>query len=138
MRGKSPWVSKTLLSILADLNNAVVLIISDSSSLFFKHLMIVPTISTFFSITVTFMFQLSGKIQIFIYLFIFFHFDSVVHWNSKIHQITSSFFLLIGVLLLTGHWHNGYSVRQWPGRPGFNHRSSHTKDSKNGTGCILA
>ena len=25
------------------------------------------------------------------------------------------------------------SVRQWPGRPGFNPRSSHTKDSKNGT-----
>ena len=25
------------------------------------------------------------------------------------------------------------TVRQWPGRPGFNLRSSHTKDSKNGT-----
>ena len=25
------------------------------------------------------------------------------------------------------------SVRQWPGRPGFNPTSSHTKDSKNGT-----
>ena len=33
----------------------------------------------------------------------------------------------------TGHWHNGSSVRQWPGRPGFNSRSCHTKDSKNGT-----
>ena len=30
------------------------------------------------------------------------------------------------------------SVRQWPGRPGFNPRSSHTKDSKNGTWCLLA
>ena len=29
------------------------------------------------------------------------------------------------------------SVRQWPGRPGFNPRSSHTKDSKNGTWCPL-
>ena len=28
---------------------------------------------------------------------------------------------------------NGRSVRQWPVRPGFNPRSSHTKDSKNGT-----
>ena len=28
---------------------------------------------------------------------------------------------------------NESSVRQWPGRPGFNPRSSHTKDSKNGT-----
>ena len=26
-----------------------------------------------------------------------------------------------------------YRFRQWPGRPGFNPRSSHTKDSKNGT-----
>ena len=25
------------------------------------------------------------------------------------------------------------SVRHWPGRPGFNPRSSHTKDFKNGT-----
>ena len=28
---------------------------------------------------------------------------------------------------------SGQSVRQWPGRPGFSPRSSHTKDSKNGT-----
>ena len=33
----------------------------------------------------------------------------------------------------TGHWHHVKSVRQWLGRPGFNPRSSHTKDSKNGT-----
>ena len=31
----------------------------------------------------------------------------------------------------TGHWNNGSSVRQWPGRPGFTPWSSHTKDSKN-------
>ena len=30
--------------------------------------------------------------------------------------------------IYTGHWHNGLSVRQWPGRPGFNPRSIHTKD----------
>ena len=30
------------------------------------------------------------------------------------------------------------SVRQWPGRPGFNPRSSHTKDFKNGTWYHLA
>ena len=29
-------------------------------------------------------------------------------------------------------------VRQWSGRPGFSPRSSHTKDSKNGTWCLLA
>ena len=35
----------------------------------------------------------------------------------------------------------GLAVRvfaKWPGRPGFNPRSSHTKDSKNGTWCLLA
>ena len=32
----------------------------------------------------------------------------------------------------------GLSVRQWPGRPRFNLRSSHTKDSKNGTLYLLA
>ena len=37
------------------------------------------------------------------------------------------------VYMYTGHWHNGLSVRQWPGRPGFNRQSSHTKDFKNGT-----
>ena len=29
--------------------------------------------------------------------------------------------------------HTHTHVRPWPGRPGFNPRSSHTKDSKNGT-----
>ena len=35
------------------------------------------------------------------------------------------------------HTHNGYSVRQWFIRPGFNPRSSHTKDFKNGTLLIF-
>ena len=34
--------------------------------------------------------------------------------------------------------HHGLSVCQWFGRPGFNPRSSHTKDSKNDTWCLLA
>ena len=32
------------------------------------------------------------------------------------------------VILGPGHWHNGLSVRQWPETPGFNPRSSHTKE----------
>ena len=36
------------------------------------------------------------------------------------------------------HWPSGQSVRQWSGRPGFNPRSSHTKDFKNGTRYLLA
>ena len=35
--------------------------------------------------------------------------------------------------LLPVHWHDGESVRQCTGKPGFNPRSSHTKYSKNGT-----
>ena len=31
---------------------------------------------------------------------------------------------------LPGHWPNEYSVHKWSVRPGFNSRSSHTKDSK--------
>ena len=34
---------------------------------------------------------------------------------------------------LTAHWSSGQSVRQRSGRPGFNPRSGHTKDFKNGT-----
>ena len=33
---------------------------------------------------------------------------------------------------------NGFSVRQWSGRPGFNPRSRHTKDFKNGTWYLFA
>ena len=44
-----------------------------------------------------------------------------------------SLFVLEYTLFFPGHWPNEYSVRQWPGRPGFNPRLSHTKDSKNGT-----
>ena len=32
---------------------------------------------------------------------------------------------------------SGYSVPQWSGRPGFNPRSRHTKDYKNGTWYLL-
>ena len=35
-------------------------------------------------------------------------------------------------------WSSSLSVCQWPGRPEFNPRLSHTKDSKNGTWCHLA
>ena len=35
------------------------------------------------------------------------------------------------------HWSCGLSIRQWSGRPGFNPRSHHTKDFKNGTWYLL-
>ena len=60
---KSPQISRTLLSILVDLNDAVVwvvlilLLISNSSNLFFKPLETVPSAPTTTGITVTLMFH---------------------------------------------------------------------------------
>ena len=42
---------------------------------------------------------------------------------------------ITGVVM--GHWPNELSVRQWSGRPGFNLRSSHTKDLKMGLDVAL-
>ena len=74
-------VTRTLLSILADLNNAVVwmvstcLLISKSSSPFTNPLGIVPSASITILTTVGFMFHIflfSCKVKIFISLFTFF------------------------------------------------------------------
>ena len=61
---KSPQVSRTLLGILADLNNAVVLMVSicsllsESSSLFINPFGIVPSEPVTIGITTTFMFHM--------------------------------------------------------------------------------
>ena len=67
-KSKNPQVSRTRLSILANLNIAMIFMVS-----------ILPLSQ---------LFQPSGKIQVFVYLFIFFHFHSVVLPNSKIQSIT--------------------------------------------------
>ena len=57
---KSPQVSWTLLSILADVNNALVStlhVISKSSGLFINPLVTVPSAPITIGITVTFMFH---------------------------------------------------------------------------------
>ena len=60
---KTPQVSRTLLSILTDLNNAVVLmvstrpLISKSPSLFINPLVTVPSAPVTISLTVTLMFH---------------------------------------------------------------------------------
>ena len=38
--------------------------------------------------------------------------------------------IYIYISLIPTHWSSRKRVRQWPGRPGFNPRSSHTKDLK--------
>ena len=54
----------------------------------------------------------------------------LVFGEEKIIDSWSFLFLLTHIGLNLPD--DGESVRQWPGRPGFNPRSSHTKDSKNG------
>ena len=105
---KSPQVSRTILSILADLNCVVVCIvlivtlISNSSNYLSIPVGTVPSASIIIGITVILMFHsfyFSNKVQVFISLFLLFHFPSMVHWNGKIDYSTSSlffpFFLLI-------------------------------------------
>ena len=102
---KSPQVPKTLLSILADLNNAIVMmvsphpLISKSSSPFINRLVTVPRAQITIGITVTFIFhsffQFSSKVEVFMLLFTFFQFYSVVSRDSIVHNFASSLFLLI-------------------------------------------
>ena len=113
-----------LLSILADISNAVVWIISiltriSSSTSLFWHETTIPSTPTTSGITVTFhvplLFQFSGKIQVFTSLFAFFYFPSVVRWKGKIHKTVNSLFLKKLTLGLVFWWRLGDpSVSQNP------------------------
>ena len=102
---RSPEVSRTLLSILAVLNDAVVWMVStrppnsDSSSLFSNPLVTVPNAPITIGIIVTCMFhsffQFPSKVEVLILLFTFFQFYSVVSRDSKVDYFASSLFLLI-------------------------------------------
>ena len=93
---KSPQVSRTLLGILAVLNNVVVWIVSTcpptSKSLcpFNNPLVIVLKAPITIGIIVTIMsrsfFQFPSKVEIFILPFTFFQFYSVVSRNSKVNM----------------------------------------------------
>ena len=48
--------------------------------------------------------------------------------SSSINCIMGSF--LLALKFKEAYWHDSWSVRQWPERPGFNPRLSHTKNSK--------
>ena len=110
---KSPQVYRTLLSILAVFNNAVVWMVSTrpptskSSRLFYNPLVSVPKAPITIGKIVTFMFhsffQFPSKVEILILLFTFFKFYSGVSRNSKVDNFASSLFSLIiimSVLLL--------------------------------------
>ena len=104
-------VFQTLLSILADINNAVVWmvsarpLISKSSSPGINSLVTVPRAPITIGINVTFMFQcffqFPSKVEVFILLFTFFQFFLVVSRYSKVHIFASSLFcwLLLGLVV---------------------------------------
>ena len=102
---KSPQVSKTLLSILVDLSNAVfwkvstLPLISKSSSHCTNPLVSVPRVPIITSIDITFMlhsfFQFPRKVQLLIFLFAFLQFYIVVCRNSKVHYSAGSLFFFV-------------------------------------------
>ena len=100
---KSSQVFRTLLSILAVLNNVVVRIVSSrpptskSSSPFNNPSVTVPDAPITIGIIVICMFhsffQFPSKVEELILLFTFFEFYSVVNRNSKVDNFASSLFL---------------------------------------------
>ena len=96
---KSPHVFRTLLSIIADLNNAIVWIvctcplISMSSSPFVNALANVPRAQiTIYHFHVPQFFHFSSKVQVLVFLFTFFQFYSVASQDSKVYNSASSLF----------------------------------------------
>ena len=100
---KSPQVSRTLLSIPPDLNDALAWMVSThpfismSSRPSTNALETVPWAQITISIIVTIMFhnfQISSEVQALIFHFVFFQFFSVVDPVCKVHNSASSLFLL--------------------------------------------
>ena len=103
---KSPQISRTLLSILAVLNNAVVWMVSirpptsKSSSPVSNPLITVLNTPMTIGIIVTFMFhslfgggvQFPSKAEVLFFLFTFFQFYSLVSRDSKVDNFASSLF----------------------------------------------
>ena len=107
---KSPQVSRTLLSILADLNNEIVWmvstfsVISTSSSLCTSPSVTEQLIRSSLSCSKVF-FQFPCKVEVIIILFTFFQFHSVVSRDNKVHYSASYLFfcwLLLGLVVLPG------------------------------------
>ena len=98
---RSPQVSRNLLSILADLNNAVVWRVSTRpviykfSSSCTNPLETVSRTPITIGIIVNFMFfRFSRKVDVPIILFVFFQFYSAVSWDSKVHNSASTLFFV--------------------------------------------
>ena len=115
---KSPQVSRILLSILADLNNAVVWrvsippLISKSSSPFNNPSVTVPRAPITIGINVTFMFhsffQFPGKVEVFIFLFTFI-FTLLSARTAKSTNLRVLFFVVVVVVVVDHYkiWSSG-------------------------------
>ena len=109
-----PQVSRTLLSILVVLNNAVVWMVSTcpptskSSSPFSNSLVTVSIAPIIIGIIVTCMFhcffQFPSKVEVLILLFTFFHFYSVVSQDSKVDYFVTSLFFFCWLLSSLVFW----------------------------------
>ena len=107
---ESPQVTRTLLSILDDLNNAVVWmfftrrLIFKSSYICTNPSVTVPCVPITIGIIVTFMFhsffQFSSKVQVLIFIFTFFQFYSVFSRDSQISNLGSSLFCCLSLCLV--------------------------------------
>ena len=99
---KSSQVSRTLLCIQTDLNNAIMWMvstrpfISKTSRPCTNPLVTIPSVPITIGITITFkfysFFQFSSKVLVFIFLFTFLQFYCVVSQNSKVDYLASSLF----------------------------------------------
>ena len=102
-----PQVSRTLLSILAVFNNAVVWMVSTrpptfkSSRPFNNPLVTVSKAPITIGIIVTFIFhsffQFSSKVEVLISLFTFFQFYSLVSWDSNVDNFADFLFFFFVV-----------------------------------------
>ena len=109
---KSPQVSRTLLSILAVFNNAVVWMVSTrpptskSSRLINNPLVTVPKAPITIGIILTFIFnsffQFSRKVEVLISLFTFFQFYSVVSRDSKVNNFADFLFFFLLIIIRFG------------------------------------
>ena len=101
---KSPQVSRTLLSILAVLNNAVVWMVStrpptSKSSSPFSYCSKRTNYNWYnCHLHVPQFFQFPSKVEVLILLFTFFQFYSVVSRESKVDYFASSLFLLLIII----------------------------------------
>ena len=121
---KSPQVSRTLLSILAVINNTVVWMVSTrpptskSSNPFSNPLVTVPNAPITIGIIVTFMFhsffQFPNKIEVLFLLFTFFHF---ILWPAGKAKSTILQFLFFFLFFLVNYYYYYYyySLRVFPG-----------------------